>query len=868
MFSLRSSLRWPAGAAVAFARGFTADVLTANSDKRNTGRVAPRLLLLAAVLLGSLFAFASPASAKTAMQAYVEAMQPGTNYGNTYDALPNETSWGNAAITPEYAQALVAQGYKSIRMTVTWADHIGSAPSYTIDPAWMNKIQQAVDISLNAGLYVMLNVHHDSWSWISGYGTDPVGVQAKFDAVWTQIATQFKDYPAKLSFESVNEPGFKGADGNDLPDATMATLLDQLNTDFVHLVRNSGGNNGTRPLVLPTVYTRADQPMLDSLKTTITNLNDPNLIATIHYYGWWPFSVNNTGYTTFNQLPASWVQQPFDAAYHTFVASGIPVIIGEFGVLAGNNIEHGELLKYYEYVIQYAGAKGMTHMLWDTGGIFGRSDFQWRDAELAAIMKQAWTHRATTAASDLLFVHANAVRDAVINLNLNGNSFVSLTDGFTTLTRDVDYKLQGSILTIKASRLAQYAVGSFGEKAVLAVNVNSGPAWNIHVRYVDSPVLSAATGTNGSALVIPTAFNGDVLAAMEATFADGTPAGPLGWTQFKGWGDFLPDYTHNAIKITANFFKDVPAGIINLKFYFWSGQTVSYQLDLHPKPPSAGSDWVVSENGLGYGWYDWGWTSYNINDATVAHSEPTSISMTPGAYGGLVLQTWAGMDTSNFHTLVFWIHGGSAGGQSVGVGVTWGSWPGVSVPTPKANTWQKVEIPLSSLGVDGVSNLGGIYFQNWSGGNAPTFYIDDIRFTTAYASWLLEITGTPVAATPPVTTFAVKGHGIHLDNRTNRVVQTVQVLNIGSQPVTGPIYLVLDGLSLSTTLLNATGSTENVIPAGSPYITVTTAGLAPGGTATVTLEFGIPTPDVRHTEGGYNLNVTYTPRVLSGGTVP
>ena len=33
------------------------------------------------------------------MQPYVDAMQPGVNYGNTYDAAPNETSWGNAAIT-------------------------------------------------------------------------------------------------------------------------------------------------------------------------------------------------------------------------------------------------------------------------------------------------------------------------------------------------------------------------------------------------------------------------------------------------------------------------------------------------------------------------------------------------------------------------------------------------------------------------------------------------------------------------------------------------------------------------------------------------------------------------------------------------
>ena len=128
--------------------------------------------------------------------------------------------------------------------------------------------------------------------------------------------------------------------------------------------------------------------------------------------------------------------------------------------------------------------------------------------------------------------------------------------------------------------------------------------------------------------------------------------------------------------------------------------------------------------------------------------------------------------------------------------------------------------------------------------------------------------GTAVAATLPVTTFTVKGQGIHLDNGSNRLLQTVQVLNTGTQPATGPIALVLEGLSLSTTLLNATDSTDNTVPAGSPYIIVTSAGLSPGKSVTVTLEFSIPTPDVRNVEGGYNLNVTYTPRVLSGVTVP
>ena len=68
-------------------------------------------------------------------------------------------------------------------------------------------------------------------------------------------------------------------------------------------MRGSGGNNATRLLVLPTLHTSADQACLDALASTFTALNDPNLIATVHYYGYWPFSVNIAGGTTLRRRP-------------------------------------------------------------------------------------------------------------------------------------------------------------------------------------------------------------------------------------------------------------------------------------------------------------------------------------------------------------------------------------------------------------------------------------------------------------------------------------------------------------------------------------------------------------------------------------
>ncbi|MEU6183914.1 glycoside hydrolase family 5 protein [Streptomyces coeruleorubidus] len=107
-----------------------------------------------------------PPSAPAARSA-VAAMQPGWNMGNTYDAIPDETSWINPPVTRELLKKVKSQGFRSIRLPVTWGIHQGAAPDYTIDRAWMAKVRQVVDWALAEDLYVLLNMHHDSWMWVN-----------------------------------------------------------------------------------------------------------------------------------------------------------------------------------------------------------------------------------------------------------------------------------------------------------------------------------------------------------------------------------------------------------------------------------------------------------------------------------------------------------------------------------------------------------------------------------------------------------------------------------------------------------------------------------------------------------------------------
>ncbi|MCM3260381.1 cellulase family glycosylhydrolase [Paenibacillus lautus] len=524
-----------------------------------------------------------PKHPKKNPQAYVNDMQPGWNLGNSLDAVgADETAWGNPRITKALIDQIAAQGYKSIRIPVTWNHHIGSAPSYAIDASYMDRVEEVVDWALDADLYVMINVHHDSWLWISHMENNRNEVVAKYNAVWTQVAQRFRTHSNKLMFESVNEPRF--SDGGTTDESKAFQMLDELQTSFHRIVRGSGARNATRPLVLSTLEASPTQARMNELYNTMTKLNDANFIATVHYYGFWPFSVNIAGYTRFETDTRNDIDQTFNHVYDTFIARGIPVILGEYGLLGFDQstgvIEQGEKLKFFEYLTHYLKQKNITHMLWDNGQHFKRTAFTWSDPELYNIMKAGWSGRSSTADTDLIFVKKGAaVQDHSIPLNLNGNALAEIRSNGQRLVAGQDYTLNGNEITFTSSLLSRLtSSGQFGVNAVLTAKFNRGADWNFRVVYHDTPVLRSTQGTTDS-FSIPATFNGDQLATMEAVYASGGNAGPQDWTSFKEFEyTFSPSYASHEIKLKPVFFNEVRDGEVILKFHFWSGEVIIYNL--------------------------------------------------------------------------------------------------------------------------------------------------------------------------------------------------------------------------------------------------------------------------------------------------
>ncbi|MDT9695663.1 cellulase family glycosylhydrolase [Streptomyces sp. P17] len=565
----------------------------AHHRRRGPGRLAALLLTLVVMVgLTGGTALAAPDGTKkaspsavtvpaSAMDA-VAAMQPSWNLGNTLDAIPNEDSWGNGQTTKATFEKIAAEGFRSVRIPVTWSGHQSATAPYTIDATYMARVKQLVDWAQDSGLYVVLNVHHDSWQWVEKITSDHDNVMARFNSTWSQIATAFRDEPRTLVFEGINEPSFAGA-----TDAQKFKYLRELQTAFHSVVRSSGGANASRLLSLTTPGGSPDQAFMDDLYATITGLNDSQLVAQVHFYSWYPFSVNVAGGTLYDATAQKNLDDTFANMYKTFVARGIPVYIGEYGLLEYPNhfrpsrVERGEALKYYEHVGYTARRYGITTALWDPFSYLNRDTLQWRDPALFAWIKSSWTTRSGTASFDKVFVpKSSPVTAKSLTLNLNGTSFRGVWQGNTKLTAGRDYTVSGNQLTFTAKALTRL-VGdrAYGVNSTLQARFSRGLPWNIDVVTNDVPVLTDATGTTES-FAVPTRYRGNDLATMHATYTDGSNAGPTDWTPYQEFNKaFSPDYPNGTIILTPEFLGSLRDGEpATLVFHFYSGAKVTYQV--------------------------------------------------------------------------------------------------------------------------------------------------------------------------------------------------------------------------------------------------------------------------------------------------
>jgi endoglucanase len=314
-----------------------------------------RKLVLVLILAG--LALAEPAdvfSQLTPQQAF-SMMGRGINMGNTLEP-PQEGAWNNPAAQEYYFDDYKAAGFKTVRIPVRWDEHMSYTAPYPIVDAWMDRVEQVVDWALQRDLVVILNAHHEEW--IKADYENP-SYRARFDSLWSQVATRFADKSEKLLLEIINEPF-----------GQTVAQTDDLNARVLGLIRRT---NPTRIVVIGgSEWSNSKDLLIASFP------DDDYLMAYYHSYDPWEFGgLSTRGWGSTADRAAMHAQ--FQLVANWSAANNIPVMLSEFGAIRTS--DWNDRMKYYAAAVEEALEAGIATQVWDDGGnfrVYERETRGWR----------------------------------------------------------------------------------------------------------------------------------------------------------------------------------------------------------------------------------------------------------------------------------------------------------------------------------------------------------------------------------------------------------------------------------------------------------------------------------------------------------
>jgi endoglucanase len=330
-------------------------------------------------------AFSGPSDFPSDATALAAKLGLGWNLGNALESCSSpesasETSRGNPATTKALIDTVKAAGFKSIRIPCAWSGYIEDKATYKLKESWVLRVKEVVNWVVGSGLYAIVNIHWDG-GWLEEHATfaDQKPVNAKFAALWKQIATHLENFDEHLLFAAANEihqgPGKPSKENIEVQESYMQT--------FIETVRGTGGNNQYRNLIV--------QGYRTDIQLTVEDFRLPKdkisgrLLVEVHFHDPWDFCGEGGGVYLWGKDfvgqphlsswgQEEWVEQSFGMIKTAFVEKKVPVILGEYSVVYHATLPSAELAKhvkarnyYLNFVTKAAIKHGLVPFYWDNG---------------------------------------------------------------------------------------------------------------------------------------------------------------------------------------------------------------------------------------------------------------------------------------------------------------------------------------------------------------------------------------------------------------------------------------------------------------------------------------------------------------------
>ena len=358
--------------------------------------------------------------AATACEA-ITLMGNGINLGNTMEAYAHqrytagedptnfETSWGQPVTKKEMIDGMKAAGFDTLRIPIAWTNGMNfETGDYTIDERLFARIDELINYALAADMYVIINDHWDG-GWWGMFGSADEATQQKamemYKAIWTQICERYKDYSYRLIFESANEElGDRlndtdiAKDSGALSKAQCYEKTNEINSEFVKLVRSTGGKNEDRFLLIAGYNTDITNTCKDSYVMP-EDTADNKLMVSVHYYTPWDYcgtdAVNQWG------SPEDYEEQnKLLDMMSKFTESGYGVVIGEYAVMSSKAAQKPDSDLFYTNFLNNCDYYNYCPVLWDCNNLYKRLQNKISDETYASLYLERSRSKQTEAYSE------------------------------------------------------------------------------------------------------------------------------------------------------------------------------------------------------------------------------------------------------------------------------------------------------------------------------------------------------------------------------------------------------------------------------------------------------------------------------------
>lgn len=305
----------------------------------------------------------------------------GINLGNYFEAPKtashplSEGEWTGGRKAQASDFTIMAQaGFKTVRIPVRWSDHADKTAPYTINPAFLARVQEVIQQARTAGLVVVLNVHHYE-QMMNNPSSALAGHKERLSAIWDQLSQEFpisaygRD---ELIFELLNEPnGTVGYDDwNDIIE-NLTTIIwsqhsaTQTGRRIMVGTANWGGVPGLKRLQLPSACTK------------------DNTIITVHYYEPFQFTHQGAEWTSGAKawIGTTWTGKDEEKApllslldsiveWNAQSNRGFEIFMGEFGVYTKHaRADHQKA--WTAFIAREAERRKMSWAYWEYSSGFG-----------------------------------------------------------------------------------------------------------------------------------------------------------------------------------------------------------------------------------------------------------------------------------------------------------------------------------------------------------------------------------------------------------------------------------------------------------------------------------------------------------------